>query len=284
MTVTQPHLQPRLPFRSRSEDDSSSDDSADSALAEISSARIANSALAPSYVGPEAPVPLGSIIRIEKIAAALPIIGENLARTTIFKDIDETALHLVREGIDFRDFTYWAEKKYRSGLLSQKELSRLGLWALNSFPSVPVEPDSLDLCRRLQASAKAYLYLTARSTDISDLTEKHLREFPPGLCIPHSAPKGVYFTNATSKAAAIQHLNKISEAIRTSEIFVLIDDNIRYITPVVSECNRLGKTIICLHYTKPYIPKVPTDSAVNALLIQDRLRPFTPLHRGDTGL
>lgn len=274
LTVTHPHLQPKPSFRLLSEDDSSSNDSADSALAEISSPKIA----------PSPPVSLGSIVRIEKIAEAIRIIGENLPRTTIFKDIDETALHLVRESIDFRDFTCWAEKKHRLGHLSQRELSRLGLWALNSFPSVPVEPDSLDLCKRLQTTAKAYIYLTARNANISDLTEKHLHEFPPGLRIPHSAPKGVYFTNGTSKAAAIRHLNMISEAIRTSEIFVLIDDNINYLTPVVSECNRLGKTVICLHYTKPYIPKIPTDDAVNALLIQDHLRPFTPLRLGDTAL
>ena len=129
----------------------------------------------------------------------------------------------------------------------------------------------------MQATAKAYIYLTARNASISDLTRKHLGEFPPGLRISDVAPEGVYFTNATSKAKAIQHLNKISEVIRGSEIFVLIDDNLGYLAPVASECADLGKTVLCLHYVKLYIPNPPSDEAVNALLAEDGLKPFTTL-------
>ena len=291
MTVSQSHSLPkdfpsRSSLRAHSEgDDSSSDDSSDSELSAISPPRISVDLTSdPSYSRLRTPSPLRSIFRIEKLAEVLPIIGENLARTTIFQDIDETALHLVRGGIDYRDLVRWANEKLQSGFCSHEEASRLNLWALNTFPPVPVEPISLDLCRRLQATAKAYIYLTARNASISKLTQKHLGEFPPGLRIPGVAPEGVYFTNATSKAKAIQHLNKVSEVIRASEIFVLIDDNFGYLEPVASECADLGKTVLCLYYAKPYIPNFPSDEAVNTLLAEDGLRPFTTLRSGDLTL
>jgi hypothetical protein len=195
----------------------------------------------------------------------------------VFIDIDDTIIHQVRDGISYRNFSLWVYNKLFAGECTQEQAKQALTWSSTTFPTFPHEGETtLATCKKLQDFVHAYLYLTARNniTPLDRLTEEHLENFPEGLKIAGHAPNGVYFTNHGCKAAAILLLNASSNEINSSNTFVLIDDNIRYIRAVAEKCAHLGKKIICIHYNPVRSEHPPSDEEVNLVLAKDGFAPF----------
>lgn len=215
-----------------------------------------------------------TIIQISKIAELIPRIAHLLLNATVFIDLDETTIRQIRDGISYKDFCLWVRKETLSEECTLNKASQTLSWGAATFPSFPAEEDTLAVCKSLQTFARAYLYLTSRKLTTSDLTQTHLRGFPQGLRIPGLAPDGVYFTNHGCKAEAIQHLNRESEEIRDSSVFIFIDDNKAYIDAVAAKCADLGKHIICIHYNSPRPERLPFDDQVDLWLAEDGFGAF----------
>lgn len=194
---------------------------------------------------------------------------EELAVTSIFFDIDWTALKVSRETFSADELELWVHNELSSGRLSDRERTKIHSW-VQSLPAQSREGAiTQEAITELKEMVPCFIYLTARKASITEITLRHLAEagLPQGTPL-ESFPEGVVSTDGFAKSTFAEALHYDEEIVKETRCMVLVDDSLPYIEDFAQVSDTLDVRYMGIHYARPKEIPSPIRSEAIAKLLQ----------------
>lgn len=229
---------------------------------------------------PQLSHPRELILSVDTIADVPGLLKENLspeelAVTSIFFDIDWTALTVSRDTFFCDEIELWVHEELLSGRITPQKRTEIHSWVMN-FPAQSREGAiTQHVIAELKKMVPCFVYLTARRDSIAEITKRHLAEaeLPLGTALSTS-PQGLVSTNGFPKADSAEDLYYEEETVNATRCMVLIDDSEVYVRDFASVCDTLGVRYIGIHYAREKeIPNPIRSEAITKFLQRNGLLP-----------
>lgn len=220
------------------------------------------------------------ILSVDTIADVPALLRENLsseelAVTSIFFDIDWSALTVSRDTFFCDEIKFWVHEELLSGRITPQKRTEIHSWIIN-FPARSQEGEiTRKVIAELKEIVPCFVYLTARRAAIEKTTIRHLVEanLPEGTPL-NSFPKGIVSTNGLAKSASANDLYYDEDAVRATHSMVLVDDSEDYVREFATVCGTLGVRYIGIRYAREKeIPNPIQSEAITEFLQRNGLLP-----------